>query len=113
MRVILTRMLLSFAAVVLVLSGLSLSAHAVTDVELLEVTGTLERVEPGEEGTEILTLNVNGKEASASLDAGCRFMAEGGKSIEKSDFLRRYMKRLVTLELEAESGAVMSCRVGS
>ena len=113
MRVILTRMLLGFAAVVLVLSGLSLSAHAVTDVELLEVTGTLERVEPGEEGTEILTLNVNGKEASASLDAGCRFMAEGGKSIEKSDFLRRYMKRLVTLELEAESGAVMSCRVGS
>ena len=113
MRVNLMRMLLSFAAVALVLAGFSLSAHAVTDVELLEVTGTLERVEPGEEGTEILTLNVNGKEASASLDAGCRFMAEGGKSIEKSDFLRRYMKRLVTLELEAESGAVMSCRVGS
>ena len=113
MRVILTRMLLGFAAVVLVLSGLSLSAHAVTDMELLEVTGTLERVEPGEEGTEILTLNVNGKEASAPLDPGCRFMDEGGESIEKNDFLRRYMKRLVTLELEAKSGAVMSCRVGS
>lgn len=113
MRVILTRMLLGFAAVVLVLSGLSLSAHAVTDIELLEVTGTLERVEPGEEGAEILTLNVGGKEASAPLDPGCYFTDEGGESIEKNDFLRRYMRRLVTLELEAKSGVVMSCRVGS
>lgn len=113
MRVNLMRMLLIFAVVALALAGLSQSAQAVTEMELLEVTGILESVEPGEEGTEILTLNVNGKEASGPLDPGCRFVDEGGKSLEKSDFLRRYMKRIVTVELEAKLGTVMSCRVGS
>lgn len=113
MRENLTRMLLIFAVVAVALSCFTLSAQAVTEMEILEVTGILESVEPGEEGTEILTLNVNGKEASGPLDPGCRFMAEGGKSIEKNDFLRRYMKRIVTVELEAKLGTVMSCRVGS
>lgn len=89
----------------------SSSAHAVTQMELLEVTGILERVEAGEQG-EIITLNVNGKVASGPLDPGCRFMDERGQTMEKTAFLQRYMKRIVTLELEAESGVVMFCRVG-
>ena len=89
-----------------------LPAHAVAAIELLEVTGTLERVEPVEDG-ERLVLNVNGKEASGPLFSDCRFLDERGQPVEKNDFLRRYMKRIVTLELEAESGVVVSCRVGS
>ena len=88
-------------------------AHAVAAMELLEVTGILDRVEPMEEGGESITLNVSGKEASGPLDPGCRFMDERGRPVEKNDFLRRYMKRIVTLELEAESGVVVSCRVGA
>lgn len=87
-------------------------AFAVAQAELLEVTGILERVESGEQG-EIVTLNVNGKVASGPLDPGCRFMDERGQTLEKTAFLQRYMKRIVTLELEAESGVVMSCRVGA
>ena len=90
-----------------------LPAHAVAAIELLEVTGTLERVVPGENGGEVITLGVNGKEASGPLFSDCRFLDERGQPVEKNDFLRRYMKRIVTLELEAESGVVVSCRVGS
>lgn len=96
-----------------VLVGFSSPARAVTAMELLEVTGILDRVEPMEEGGESITLNVSGKEASGPLDPGCRFMDERGRPVEKNDFLRRYMKRIVTLELEAESGVVVSCRVGA
>lgn len=88
-------------------------AHAVAAIELLEVTGTLERVAPDQNGGEVITLNVSGKEASGPLDPSCSFADERGQTVEKGDFLRRYMKRVVTLELEAESGVVVSCRVGS
>lgn len=97
---------------VLICSGDIFSAQAVSRIELLEVTGVLESVEAGEQG-EIVTLNVNGKVASGPLDPGCRFMDERGQTLEKTAFLQRYMKRIVTLELEAESGVVMSCRVGA
>ena len=58
-------------------------AHAVAAIELLEVTGTLERVAPGENGGEVITLGVHGKEASGPLEPGCRFMDERGQPVEK------------------------------
>lgn len=97
----------------LVLIGIPSSARAVAAIELLEVTGTLERVAPEEGGGEVITLNVYGKEASGPLDPSCQFLDERGQPMEKNDFLRRYMKRIVTLELEANSGVVLSCRLGS
>lgn len=84
-----------------------LRAEAVTEIPMLEVTGTLERVEEGE----VLVLNVEGKEASAPLFSDCHFLDERGTLIPKGEFLRRYMKRYVTVELSEADGAVYVCRV--
>ncbi len=84
-----------------------LRAEAVTEIPMLEVTGTLERVEEGE----VLVLNVEGKEASAPLFSDCHFLDERGTLIPKEEFLRRYMKRYVTVELSEADGAVYVCRV--
>ena len=100
--------------VVVVLLGLSAAcAFAVAPPpEILEVTGALERVERGQEG-DVIVLNVSGKEASGPLDPECVFLDEGGVAISREDFLKRYLKRYVTLELGAEDGVVRLCRVGS
>ena len=39
-------------------------------------------------------------------------MDERGQMMEKGDFLQRYMKRIVTLELEEDTGAIVLFRVG-
>lgn len=92
--------------------ALSEPPGAQVPASLLEVTGTLEDVLPGKQG-EVVTLNVYGKIASGPLSSDCRFLDEQGAPMEKSAFLQRYMKRVVTLELEADSGAVVLFRVGS
>ena len=97
--------------VALVAAGaFALRAEAVTEIPMLEVTGTLERVEPVE-GGELLVLKVDGKEASAPLFSDCHFLDERGTLIPKEEFLRRYMKRYVTVELSEADGAVYVCRV--
>ena len=90
--------------------ALVLRAGAEDPMLMLEVTGTLERVEPVEDG-ERLVLNVNGKEASGPLFSDCHFLDERGTLIPKEEFLRRYMKRYVTVELSEADGAVYVCRV--
>ena len=87
-----------------------LRAEAVTEVRMLEVTGTLERVEPVEDG-ELLVLKVDGKEASGPLFSDCHFLDERGTLVPKVEFLRRYMKRYVTAELDEADGVVYVCRV--
>ena len=87
-----------------------LRAEAVTEIPMLEVTGTLERVEPVE-GGELLVLKVDGKEASGPLFSDCHFLDERGTLIPKEEFLRRYMKRYVTAELDETNGVVYVCRV--
>ena len=89
-----------------------LRAEAVTEIPMLEVTGTLERVEPVEDG-ERLVLNVNGKEASGPLFSDCRFLDERGTLIPREDFLRRYMKRYVTVKLDEDQGVIYVCRLGA
>ena len=87
-----------------------LRAEAVTEIPMLEVTGTLERVEPVE-GGELLVLKVDGKEASGPLFSDCHFLDERGTLIPKVECLRRYMKRYVTAELDEADGVVHVCRV--
>ena len=78
---------LVLTAAVLMNGGILASrAEAVTEVPMLEVTGTLERVEPMEDG-ERLVLNVNGKEASGPLFSDCHFLDERGTLIPREDFL--------------------------
>ena len=97
--------------VALVAAGaFALRAEAVTEIPMLEVTGTLERVEPVESG-ELLVLKVDGKEASGPLFSDCHFLDERGTLIPKEEFLRRYMKRYVTAELDETNGVVYVCRV--
>ena len=104
---------LVLTAAVLMNGGILASrAEAVTEVPMLEVTGTLERVEPMEDG-ERLVLNVNGKEASGPLFSDCHFLDERGTLIPKDDFLRRYMKRYVTVELDEDQGVIYVCRLGA
>jgi len=92
-----------------------LRAEAVTEIPMLEVTGTLERVERVRNGKEgevlVLVLNVEGKEASAPLFSDCHFLDERGTLIPREDFFRRYMKRYVTVELDEANGVVYVCRV--
>ena len=106
-RVLLSVKAVLFVAVIVLGSSPALSAPA-----LLEVTGTLEAVNQGERG-EVVTLKVYDKLASGPLSSDCRFQDERGAVVEKSVFLERYMKRVVTLELEEDSGAVVLFRVGS
>lgn len=97
--------------VALVAAGaFALRAEAVTEIPMLEVTGTLERVEPVESG-ELLVLKVDGKEASGPLFSDCHFLDERGTLIPKEEFLRRYMKRYVTAELSEAEGLIYVCRV--
>ncbi|CAM1378486.1 hypothetical protein FF3_00534 [Fretibacterium fastidiosum] len=97
--------------VALVAAGaFALRAEAVTEIPMLEVTGTLERVEPVE-GGELLVLKVDGKEASGPLFSDCHFLDERGTLIPKEEFLRRYMKRYVTAELSEAEGLIYVCRV--
>ncbi len=97
--------------VALVVAGaFVLRAEAVTEAPMLEVTGTLERVEPVESG-ELLVLKVDGKEASGPLFSDCHFLDERGTLIPKEEFLRRYMKRYVTAELSEAEGLIYVCRV--
>ena len=97
--------------VALVAAGaFALRAEAVTEAPMLEVTGTLERVEPVE-GGELLVLKVDGKEASGPLFSDCHFLDERGTLIPKEEFLRRYMKRYVTAELSEAEGLIYVCRV--
>lgn len=94
-------------------SWLPSSAFALAPAEaVLEVTGTLERVASGEEG-EVIFLNVAGKAASGPLAPDCIFLGEKGAAMERSDFLRLYLKRYVTLELGESDGVVRVCRLGS
>ena len=97
--------------VALVAAGaFALRAEAVTEIPMLEVTGTLERVEPVESG-ELLVLKVDGKEASGPLFSDCHFLDERGTLIPQEEFLRRYMKRYVTAELSEAEGLIYVCRV--
>ena len=97
--------------VALVAAGaFALRAEAVTEIPMLEVTGTLERVEPVE-GGELLVLKVDGKEASGPLFSDCHFLDERGTLIPKEEFLRRYMKRYVTAELSEAEGLIYVYRV--
>ena len=99
--------------VALVVAGaFVLRAEAVTEAPMLEVTGTLERVEPVE-GGELLVLKVDGKEASGPLFSDCHFLDERGTLIPKEVFLRRYMKRYVTVELDEADGVIYVCRLGA
>ncbi|NLL36296.1 MAG: hypothetical protein GX256_02095 [Fretibacterium sp.] len=97
-----------------VLLGLGLGASealaSAKPQEILEVTGTLERVETGPEG-DVIVLVVSGKEASGPLHPECLFLGEDGAPMPRGDFLSRYLKRYVTLELGAEDGLVRICRV--
>ena len=81
-------------------------------LELLEVGGMLEGV-TSVQGGELITLRVGGSTASGPLSPDCLFWGEGRVRMGKDDFLRRYAMRYVTLELEKNTGTVLSCRVGS
>ncbi len=85
-------------------------ASAVAQMEMLEVTGIFKKV-ADVEGVKTIFLDVSGKTASGPLDEGCIFLDEGNKEIERETFLKRYLNRYITVELEAESGVVLLCRV--
>ena len=50
---------------------------------------------------------------AAPLFSDCRFLDERGTLIPKDDFLRRYMKRYVTVELDEDQGVIYVCRLGT
>ncbi|MBQ7262610.1 MAG: hypothetical protein IJR14_02705 [Synergistaceae bacterium] len=77
-------------------------------MELLEAGGTLE----GMDGTTI-TLAVGGTLYTSPVSGDCTFIGDRGTVMDRSSFVQRYRMRYVTVELEKETGAVVSCRVGS
>jgi hypothetical protein len=93
-----------FLAVILT----ALPALAVTKIPTLEVTGQLEEIDDSQEPA-VIVLNVKGTKASGLLSENCRFADAKGSFMEQVAFVKRYTKKMVTLELVAESGTVIAC----
>lgn len=87
-------------------------SEAVIALPTLEVTGIFQEIDETEKPHKIM-LDVNGKEASGPLSEACTFQGEKGDYIERDLFIRRYLKRVITVELIEDTGEVVSCRVGS
>ena len=77
-------------------------------VEILQATGMRESLDGGG-----ITLNVFGTLYSSPLSGDCVFLNERGTRVDRGAFVQQYLRRYVTVELEKDSGAVVSCRVGS
>ena len=85
---------------------------AVQAIPVLEVTGVLSRVD-NTVMPHIIVLSVEGQEASGPIFEGCIFFDEKGNVLDEETFVRRFLKRIVTLEIFEDSGEVVRCRVGS
>lgn len=81
-------------------------------VPVLEVTGTFESIDETEEPHRIV-LKVNGDEVSGPLEETCVFLDDRGNTVERDLFVRRYLRRVITVELTEDTGVVILCRVGS
>jgi hypothetical protein len=91
---------------------LTFSAEAVMKAPTLTVTGQLVRLDQST-NPPVIELSVDGVTASGPLAEFCRFMDDRGNDITRDLFFRRYLKRVITVEILEQSGEVVSCRVGS
>ena len=104
-----------FSSVIMavLLTAWASAAFAVAAAPLLEVTGLLEGITSGQRrgngGT--ITLDVAGQAVSGPLDPNCVFLNGRGEAMERHDFLKRYLKRAVIVELREDTGVVVSCKV--
>lgn len=85
---------------------------AVLKPVLLEVTGYLEEYDTSVSPSRIV-LKVDDKTASGPLSDWCEFIDERGTRIEKKVFFEKYMERMVTVNIQEETGEIVLCRVGS
>lgn len=79
-----------------------------TPSRILQATGTLEAL-----NAQGISLSVFGTLYTNPLSGDCVFLDERRGRMDPDAFVRRYLRRYVTVELEEDSGAVVSCRVGS
>jgi hypothetical protein len=106
-----------YAVAVVALAGLAFflfsgEANALTLTPMLEVTGSFEALDDTVTPN-VITLKVNGEEASGPLSDRCVFSDERGVAIDQKTFVARYIRRFITIELVESSGEVVSCRAGS
>jgi hypothetical protein len=91
--------------------GLALSAEADMIPPTLTATGRLTRLDESV-SPPVIELNVNGTPASGPLAEGCRFVDERGNALTREAFFRRYLQKVITIELFEHSGEVIFCRPG-
>jgi hypothetical protein len=84
-------------------------ANAVSELKLLEVTGTLVSLDVTADPM-VIVLNVEGATASGPLWPGCTFSDEKENSLTLAPFIERYTDRLVTLEIVEDTGEIRSGR---
>lgn len=99
-----------FAALLICLS--SLPAKADMKLDVLEVTGIFLGIDIKEEPHR-LRLQVEENEFSGPLEESCLFWDDELKATSRDDFVRLYLKRVITVTLLEETGSVISCKVGS
>ncbi len=96
----------------LIVASLASAVFAVARVNTLEVTGIFEKIDNTQD-QEAIVLNVNGKIASGPLGQYCVFTDEKQTELDRDTFVKRYLRRVVTVELIEHTGEVIACRVGS
>ena len=74
----------------------------------LTASGTFSGYEPTEDGMAI-KLNVNGEEFWGILNPTCLFYDTKGNAIARDDFFDKYIKRVITVDLEESSGGIFAC----
>jgi hypothetical protein len=102
-------------------------AAAISPLELLEVKGILEGIDDTETPN-VITLEVYGEKdgkkngekdrekdrekASGPLHEDCVFYDEKRNVLPREVFLQSYIQKPVTVEINEETGQVLSCRAG-
>ena len=104
--------IISVSAAMLLAAGLifcfARSGEAKAEAPTLVVTGTLEQLDTSQTPA-VMALNVNGQLASAPVTELCQYTDDRGNPMKQDDFVKRYLKKFVTVTLYEHNGEIVSC----
>ena len=86
-----------------------LRSEATMSLPLLEITGTLLRIDDSDAPV-VIVLDVDGQVGSAPLAGTCIFRDVQDNFYSREEFLAAFRGKKVTLTLHETSGAALSCR---
>jgi hypothetical protein len=104
-----TILIITTLAAALVFFGFSSRGEATMSLPLLEITGTLVRIDDSTVPA-VIVLDVDGQVGSAPLAGTCLFRDAQDNIRSREDFLEMYRGKKVTLTLHETSGETLACR---